>query len=528
MTGGGAVVRIDGTSAADQIVISASDDNINLLIVTINGVQEGTFDRLTPAVIQVFGGDGDDTIKILADDGGLDATNGGGSYLPSGVYAIDGEGGTNNHLTIAGVGDMQLQSGGHFKYFGRLGLLDVTFNQAGMNVTNDVISSDAAKAAAALAQLSAWSKTIGPALKGKIGGFGKSMGDLLNGVNARNETPKSDPDEKDENAPAPLAAAAEEEEEGEEAEGEEGADKDIFADAGTEFLRRIFQEGVGGFDLGEIGGPNGIENLEQLRDRLNALDDDPTTTTTLTTDANGKPVIDFQVVKDLGGSAGFDVELADGLISLAGLASLDAEVRVHLRFGIDNNGFYIAAEQNTDPEIVISDIHGTIEGDGRVGFIRVELEDGEFEMDKDVKLSINLHDPGTGAGADGLIRLDELTGLSNDLLTVSVKGDSADGLNDDIHFHGQLAVDFFEIDLPNLDVDLKWANAEQVDNITFTVGPALQSLMDIDANQFIDTVLGAAQQLRQATGVDIFAQKIPLLGKSINDMLDGTGDRIIR
>src|SRR6185503_18667095 len=142
----------------------------------------------------------------------------------------------------------------------------------------------------------------------------------------------------------------------------------------------------------------------------------------------------------------------------------EADVRVHLRFGIDDNGFYIVAEQNTDPEIIISNIGGSIEGDARVGFIRLSLADGKFETDADVKLSINLHDPGTAA-ADGMIRLSELTGISNDLVTVSMKGDAGDGLNNDIHFAGDFKVDFFDIDLPDLHVDLKWADAEQPTNI---------------------------------------------------------------
>src|SRR5207249_8419466 len=85
---------------------------------------------------------------------------------------------------------------------------------------------------------------------------------------------------------------------------------------------------------------------------------------------------------------------------------IDYSMQIHLNviFGVDANGA-IYLETTGGPEVVIDNIvvHGTIEGDGRLGFLSVHVENGVIHLEG-VQLTIDLqtNQPGGTLGLDDL------------------------------------------------------------------------------------------------------------------------------
>src|SRR5262249_42893178 len=161
-------------------------------------------------------------------------------------------------------------------------------------------------------------------------------------------------------------------------------------------------------------------------------------------------------------------------------------------------------------------ISGTVHGEGRLGFLEVELPDGTLTVDPDVKIQVNLHDPGTDL-ADGKIRLNELGEITPALVSVDLIGDPGDGLNDDVVLGGKFEVTAFDFDLLDLDAQLRWPDINDLTTVQVKPtlgGGALESVVDFlngNAGQIISGFTSVANTLQQTTGIDILGTKVPLL-----------------
>ena len=209
--------------------------------------------------------------------------------------------------------------------------------------------------------------------------------------------------------------------------------------AGTSFISRLIEEGDNSFSLSEIG--QSITSLDDLRDRLDALDNIPGNVTyTYTPPVSpiapgdvGSVRFDLQIVKDLSGDATVHVGEDGTSIQIDGTAGITAQVALHLTFGVDTNGFFVDASANPDPELVVSNIRiDDIDANGRFGLTDVSVSNPQLTFDPLVKLSADLREPGVdpvfGGSADGLLRLNELDANTPGLVqgTVSTDPDNPD------------------------------------------------------------------------------------------------------
>ena len=202
-------------------------------------------------------------------------------------------------------------------------------------------------------------------------------------------------------------------------------------------LRRMIETGTNAFALTDIG-TDRIPTLDDLRQRLDDLDDVPSN---VALNPRGTPVgttlLDVKIVdKTLTGVADLllDTELFGGTVNVAGLMGLQADVTMHIRVGVDDQGFFIDPGNNPDPEFVVRNLRfsGNVSAQGKFGIVEASLSGGSLQFDEAIRISIDLHDPGAGTVDDGYIRLDgpglfelsagELTDLTNDLMSVSVDG----------------------------------------------------------------------------------------------------------
>src|SRR5262249_36756763 len=155
-------------------------------------------------------------------------------------------------------------------------------------------------------------------------------------------------------------------------------------------------------------------------------------------------------------------------------ANITADVHVHLVVGVDSQGFFLDATGNPDPEITIDHITAEVQGEARLGFIDTNLDEGILTLDPDVKLLINLHDPGTGAAADRFVREAELADVMPDAFaTVALvaEGDPSDNTPD-----MKLTAKFFAaaFDFPILqDVGLTISWPDLGDPGTATITPTI-------------------------------------------------------
>jgi hypothetical protein len=125
-------------------------------------------------------------------------------------------------------------------------------------------------------------------------------------------------------------------------------------------------------------------------------------------------------------------------VDLEGTLDIRAALSVHLVFGVDANGFFIDPNSSPDPEVTVSNfqIGGKVQGSGRFGFLEVKLTNATLNVDPQVKVAINLHDPGTG-GADGRSRLDEVGAPIAKLASAQLQGNPS---ADDVALTGAFTV----------------------------------------------------------------------------------------
>jgi hypothetical protein len=136
--------------------------------------------------------------------------------------------------------------------------------------------------------------------------------------------------------------------------------------------------------------------------------------------------------------AALNIEALGGAVDLEGTLDIRADLNVHLVFGVDADGFFLDPDSNSEPEVSVSNLQigGKVQGSGRFGFLEVKLTNATLNVDPQVKVAINLHDPGTGA-ADGLIRLDEFGSPTAQLASVQLQGNPS---ADDVALTGAFAV----------------------------------------------------------------------------------------
>lgn len=293
----------------------------------------------------------------------------------------------------------------------------------------------------------------------------------------------------------------------------------------TSLLRRLIGTGTGRFNLEEIG--RSITSVNDLQLRLDGLDDIPNNVTV--TSEGGVTRFDVRVRKTMDGEASLDASVLGGSVALNGAIALTATVDAHLIFGVDATGFFLDVENSAEPEIVISNIQGTVTGGGRVGFLEVNLTNGTISTDPDVQFRIDLTDPGTEEDDDGLLRLHELGDDFTNLVSTELVGENslADG-KADVELSGTFSVSAFNFPLlSDLRLSLRWndigdLNSGTIGPVAGSNGQKLLDFLNVNADQMLSGINGLADLIEQSTGVAVLDKRIPLLNKTIDEVINGT------
>ena len=169
--------------------------------------------------------------------------------------------------------------------------------------------------------------------------------------------------------------------------------------------------------------------LEQALDDLDSVAGNVTLDESL-----GHPIFTTQIAKSLSAIVDIDVsaDTAIGEVQLNGLVEIRADVTLNIVFGFDANGFFIDPLATTGPELTLSNfsVDGEVTGEGRLGFLGVELKEADFLVDPGARIAFDMVDPGTDL-ADDVIRGIELFPEDLDqLFDMSIVGDPGDGVDD--------------------------------------------------------------------------------------------------
>ena len=90
------------------------------------------------------------------------------------------------------------------------------------------------------------------------------------------------------------------------------------------------------------------------------------------------------------------------------LAPMVGMPKMNMVMGVDSSGFFLRPSAPGLPAIRLRDIKtvGEVSGEGRFGFLGVDLTAATLSLDPDVGIEFRLLDPGLDA-ADGFIRVGE-------------------------------------------------------------------------------------------------------------------------
>jgi autotransporter-associated beta strand protein len=294
----------------------------------------------------------------------------------------------------------------------------------------------------------------------------------------------------------------------------------------TGIMRRVFETGFGAFKLDDIG--TLITDPAVLEQKLEALD--TTANNVSMTDVGGVLTYDVRVNKTLKGEGIADFLAENGLVELKGKADFSVDVQMHLIFGSDADGFFLKADQNPDPELVLRNVHGSFQGVGKLGFLGVELKNGTITFDPNVRVQVDISDPGTAA-ADGFIRLEEMRDMTVEQVTADVISDTEEPNNvKDLTIAGAFTVSAFNFPvLSDLNLKVSWQNLKDLGAGTVAPisadpnSPALKALDFIQRNgpEIVGAIQALADQIEGITGNNFTDAKIPLLNKTLGELMQG-------
>ena len=332
-------------------------------------------------------------------------------------------------------------------------------------------------------------------------------------------------------------------------------------DGGDTLFRRMIETGDNAFRIADIG--TQISTFEQLRDRLDALDDIPNN---VILNPTGTPeetsLLDVRIVdKPISGTADFGVgsQVFGGDLQLAGLANITADVTMHIRFGVDGQGFFIDPEDNPDPEFNVRNIRidGDLKARGRLGIVEVDLDDAVLEYDPGIVVAINLHDPGSGIADDGRIRLADLDTLLDmaieDVTRVVLLGElgeinnslysaelSGTGSGHDVTLRATISpaplypgIDLGFTELAGAQLSMIWPDAEKPTELVVDVtdanaaGRSLLTLLDLSMEQLMGGLNQFTTSIQAASNLGPFNFEIAFDGGELGDIFSLPADDLV-
>ena len=298
---------------------------------------------------------------------------------------------------------------------------------------------------------------------------------------------------------------------------------------GLSLLARLFTDGADQMLFQEIG--NSISSLDQLRSRLDALDQTPGNVTI--TDAGGVTRVDLRVTRSLSGVVPFRIAQAflDSALDLNGVIRAEADVALHIRFGVDEAGFFIEPTESNDPEVIVGNfrLSGNLDGSGRVGFLSVDLSDFRLTTAPGLGFSLKLtRSPASTNSVANAVRLDDLFSSDGLAITASVRGDpTADDLTIVAAFSVAASIDSSDplFTIADAQIEFVWADINDPFTIRVTArtsaGGGLLNFLNVHPTEILNQIGQYCQYLDQFRQTDLFQTKLPFAGdKTIGELLD--------
>src|SRR5262249_38726910 len=240
-------------------------------------------------------------------------------------------------------------------------------------------------------------------------------------------------------------------------------------------------------------------------------------TVTFDEDTPGEVAYEVTYTKPLSGTGTF--QAGNSQFGLNGSASINTSVTLHLPFGLDQDGFFIDAA--VPEELTIGGFNAAVNATGHFGPVEV-TGTGNLNFDPDVRLSLNLTDPDNN-GADGQkIRLTELiNNFGSALVKLDLHNDPGDS-TPDVAFDGSLALSGFNLgQFASVDFDLSWADVKKPGEVTVNVVPDFSKFTNITPATILAVLTEAINQLDRYLDIPLLDQPLPLVGKSIKQILSG-------
>jgi hypothetical protein len=486
------VLTVTGTDGDNTIVLTRDSDNPTLLDVLVDGVAVGVHQIATIERIVVRGLGGDDTLKI---DAGL--------RVPGGI-TFDGGPGTNAVVILGPANSVEGALGGSRTLVN--GSSKMTVSYVNVQTPPTTVVPDA------LQQLHdglfslLFDRTLSQALATRqVPVVGRGLGGVFTNV-GRAPQPQGDPDRPSGTLNSPAI---------------QDVNPDILGDAASIFTT-LLQGGPGGFLVSEIG--TQITSTDQLLAALQGLDDTPGDVH-LTSDGD----FDVTMRRTVTGDATIDTSTLGFSLSGDGTFTLDATL--HLVFGVDDSGFFIDPKSFT---LTLSNLQltGDMTATGRLGFLEVTASDGTLKVDPSFKVVIHMNDPGpdplTGID-DGKVRPDELNAFDPlTLFTVDVQGapNKADVvLTANFQVAAVVPGGPALFSIANTDLQLTWDDVTKPFSIDIAAAPSsegsfLTRFLNINTTDVVNGLADVADYLQELTGQDLLATRLPVINKSLGDLID--------
>ena len=478
------VLEVTGNADANAITLRQSSDGQNRVEVYVDGHLVGTYAMSSIDRIQVQGLGGNDTLTL---DSRL--------RVPGGITFDGGEG--DNTLTLPGapgtaVLKLTSQGQGGSVVIGGTSVSTLNVEFSHVAFLQPIAAGDPfLQARAGLAALAA-SQQLNAAFAQKPTALGGgAITRVLGGAPFNEIRPVG--------SPGVLGAEPEEAEEEEE---------EAAAGASTEsIIARLLESGLGGFRIEDIGSEE-IPDFAALRQALDDLDE--IEDNVVLTEAGGVTLFDVRVEKDVDGAADLDINALGGAVTLRGNVDLEAEIKLHLVFGVDDQGFFIDTTAAGEPELTVNHlhVHGEVSAAGHIGLVDLRLDEMEIDVDPSVSIALDIAHDG------GILRLQDFGDLL-DALHVEVSG--GDGPDLTLTAEAELGVAGFS--LGETEIELSWADISDPFSITLGDMPLIETLQ----TQLASLLRSGVQQL---DGVGAFLDtlpglntELPLIGKSVADLL---------
>ncbi|HAM71756.1 MAG TPA: hypothetical protein DCM86_08950, partial [Verrucomicrobiales bacterium] len=295
-------------------------------------------------------------------------------------------------------------------------------------------------------------------------------------------------------------------------------------------LRRLLKED-GGLDLGDVGTTQLVDTVEALRQALDDLDSTPgnvTLDTSKDLDGDGTPdaLFDVRFTKGLDGEINLDVDSpvfnGAGSVRLGGRMEVSADVAAHLVFGVDGSGFFLKPTADATFTLGNLSVNGVATGEGRLGFLGVEMKQATLAFDPQASISLNL----VASAPGGLIRPSDLfgAGLLN-VLTVGVNG-HADA-TPDLELTGVFSVGLLLPDvnaplaLADATVTLDWADLSNPQGLTLSASAAGGGFLQF-AQTAAQSALDGLKQFRDGLNAlnTLLDGKVSLMPAQLNTLIN--------